>query len=85
MVKNLIRRERRRRARGTTGLMTGSDADLLRLQDLVRMRRSELHITVVQPGLSKKKAEARHLQVLGAADLYVKEIAYATFEVWCNT
>lgn len=84
MVKNLIRRERKRRGRGTTGLMKGSDADLLRLQDLVRMRRPELHITVVQPGLSKEKAEARHLQVLGAADLYVKEIAHATFEVWCS-
>ena len=41
-------------------------------------------MTVVQPGLSKAAAQARHVQLLGAADVYVKEIAHAAFEVWCS-
>jgi hypothetical protein len=43
-----------------------------------------MHVTIVQPGFSKAEALARHLQLLAAADVYVKEIAYASFDVWCS-
>jgi superfamily II DNA or RNA helicase len=83
-IKNLIRRERKRRQRGASGLLVGGDDDLLAFEELVRVRRPELHVTVVQPGLSKAAAQTRHVQLLGAADVYVKEIAHAAFEVWCS-
>jgi len=41
-------------------------------------------VTVVQPGLSRVKAQARHLQLLGAEDVYVAEVAYGAFDVWCS-
>ena len=84
MVSNLIRRERHRLAHGHSGLMVGDDAALFAFQDVVRKRRPSLRVSVVQPGLSKAQAQARHLQLLGAADVYVSEVAYGTFDVWCS-
>jgi superfamily II DNA or RNA helicase len=84
MIKNLIRRERRRRDRGGRGLMTGNDAALLQFEEDVRMYRPDMRVTIVQPGLSKLAAETRHLQLLACADLYVREIASGSFDVWCS-
>lgn len=84
MVANLVRRERQRQKQGHSGLMVGDEAALFTFQDVVRRRRPTLRVTVVQPGLSKARAESRHLQLLGAADVYVAEVAYGTFEVWCS-
>jgi hypothetical protein len=84
MVKNLIRRERNRRSRGPSRVLLGDDDRLVSFQDLVRLRRPEMHVTIVQPGFSKAQAEARHFQVIGAADVYVREIAHASFDVWCS-
>jgi hypothetical protein len=81
---NLIRRERQRQEKGHSGLMVGDDAALFAFQDVVRRRRPTLRVTVVQPGLSRAKAQARHLQLLGAADVYVAEVAYGAFDVWCS-
>ena len=84
MIGNLIRRERRRQKQGHSGLMVGDDAALFAFQDVVRRRRPALRVTVVQPGLSIAKARAGHLQLLGAADVYVAEVAYGAFDVWCS-
>lgn len=66
MVGNLVRRERHRQKQDHSGLMVGDDATLFAFQDVVRRRRPVLRVTIVQPGLSTSKAEARHLQLLGA-------------------
>ena len=84
MVSNLVRRERHRQKQGHSGLIVGDDAALLAFQDVVRRRRPALRVTIVQPGLSSSKAKARHLQLLGAADVYVSEVAYGRFDVWCS-
>jgi superfamily II DNA or RNA helicase len=84
MVANLVRRERFRQKQGHSGLMVGDEAALFAFQDVVRRRRPALRVTVVQPGLSAANAKARHLQLLGAADVYVAEVAYGTFDVWCS-
>jgi len=84
MVKNLIRRERARRRKGPPGLLRGADEDLLAVQDAVRLKRPEMHVTIAQPGLGKSNALARHLQVLGATDVYIKEIAHGSFDVLCS-
>jgi hypothetical protein len=82
MVANLIRRERQRQEKGHSGLMVGDDAALFAFQDVVRRRRPTLRVTVVQPGLSRAKAQTRHLQLLGAADAYVAEVADGAYDVW---
>lgn len=84
MVSNLLRRERQRLQQGRSGLMVGDDAALFAFQDVVRRRRPELRVTIVQPGLSKAEARMRHLELLGAADVYVSDVAYGTFDVWCS-
>jgi hypothetical protein len=84
MVTNLVRRERARQGRGEPGLMVGDAKALTRLQDAVRSRRPEVRVTVVQPGFRKSQARARHLQILGAADVYVAEVAYGKFDLWCS-
>ena len=84
MVRNLVRRERRRRQQGWSGLIIGDDRSVFSFQDVVRRRRPKLRVTIVQPGLSKAQASARHLELLAATDVYVKEVAYGDFEVWCS-
>jgi superfamily II DNA or RNA helicase len=84
MLTNLVRRERARRDRGYSGLMVGDDVALLTFQDTIRRSRRELRVTAVQPGLSKARAQARHLELLGAVDVYVSEVAYGTFDMWCS-
>ena len=84
MVSNLIRRERKRRTAGRTGLLVGDDPTLLEFQDVVRRCRPEFRITIAQPGLSKAVARDQHLILLGVTDKYVSEIAHGTFEVWCS-
>lgn len=84
MVRNLIRRERRRLVSGQTGLLVGNEQRLLAFQDVARKRRPALRVTVVQPGLGKTQAQDRHLQLLGATDVYVSEVANGEFDVWCS-
>jgi superfamily II DNA or RNA helicase len=84
MVDNLIRRERKRASRGRTGLLVGDDDALLGLQDVARRRRASFRIAIAQPGLSKEKATDNILRLLAAADVYVSEVAYGTFETWCS-
>lgn len=84
MVDNLVRREKDRQADGKNGMIVGLADDLLDFQDHVRTKRPEFHITIAQPGLSKEKAAENQLNLLGATDLYVSDIAVARFEVWCS-
>jgi hypothetical protein len=84
MVTNLVRRETARQTRGRSGLLVGDDRTLTGLLDAVRSRRPDVRVTVVQPGLRKSQARARHLQILGAAEVYVAEVAYGKFDVWCS-
>src|SRR5206468_2857165 len=84
MVTNLVRRETARQTRGQSGLMVGDERALTELQDAVRSRRPEVRVTVVQPGFEKSKARERHLQILDAADLYVADVAYGRFDLWCS-
>jgi hypothetical protein len=84
MVRNLIRRERDRQERGLLGIMVGDEARLLAFEDIVRQRRVVFRITVAQPGISKSQLRERHLRLLAATDVYVSEIAYGRFDMWCN-
>lgn len=84
MIRNLIRRESNRQAGGGNGLLVGSNEVLLELQDWAQYRRAKLHVTIAQPGFSAAAALPRHLELLSCVDLYVKEIAFGNFDLWCS-
>ncbi|MBK8294071.1 MAG: DEAD/DEAH box helicase family protein [Solirubrobacterales bacterium] len=84
MVANLVRRERRRQEIGRDGMLLGTPDELLEFQDLVRTKRAVFRISIAQPGLSKAAAGPNQLNLLGAADLYVSDIAVGVFDVWCS-
>lgn len=84
MIKNLIRREGKRQAKGNSGLLVGSNQALVQLQDWAQYRRVKLHVTIAQPGFGVAAAQRRHLELLSCTDLYIKEIAFGGFDVWCS-
>lgn len=84
MIKNLIRREGNRQAKGKNGMLVGSNQALVELQDWAQYRRAKFHVTIAQPGFSVTAALPRHLELLACVDLYVKEIAFGGFDVWCS-
>jgi superfamily II DNA or RNA helicase len=84
MIKNLVRRERNRQAEGRSGLIKGDAEHLLAFEEHVRLRRMSFHVTISQPGLSKRRVADRQLQLLACAEVYIHEVANGTFDVWCN-
>jgi hypothetical protein len=81
----LLRRERSRFNRyGKTGLQLGEPSDLYALQDEARLLRARFEICVAQPGLSKANVSVSQLELLGATEVYLRESAYADFEVFCS-
>ncbi len=84
MIKNLIRRESNRQGKGENGFLVGDNEALLEIQDWAQYRRARLHVTIAQPGFSAGAARDRHLLLLSCVDLYVKEVAYGDFDVWCS-
>jgi superfamily II DNA or RNA helicase len=84
MLRNLVRRETNRQKKGRNGFLVGDSETLLDIRDWAQYRRSRLHVTIAQPGLSIEAAEERHLLLLSSVDVYVKEVAYGDFDVWCS-
>jgi superfamily II DNA or RNA helicase len=84
MLRNLIRRESNREEKGADGFLVGDSELLLNIRDWAQYRRAKLHVSIAQPGFSASAAKARHLQLLSCVDLYVKEVAYGAFDVWCS-
>lgn len=81
----LIRRERTRISRhGKTGLQVGDASDLYSLQDEARLLRARFEICVAQPGLSKAKVSVPQLELLGATEVFLRESAYASFDVFSS-
>lgn len=56
----------------------------MEIQDWAQYRRAKFHVTIVQPGFSVTAALPRHLELLSCVDLYVKEIAFGGFDIWCS-
>lgn len=83
--RQLVRRERERLKRGVgSGLIVG-EADLLYdLYDSAWRITPSFTIIIAQPGLSKRRATQRQLDLLAATEVYVSETMEATLEVWCS-
>lgn len=85
MVHKLIKRETIRLGRGRpTGFLQGSVADLHAILDQAPRLRPTFHISIAQPGLTQSRATEPQLQLLAAADIFVKDTANAAFDAWCS-
>jgi len=85
MVHKLIKRETLKLNRGKpTGFLQGSVADLHAILDQAPRLRPAFHISVAQPGLMQSRATEPQLQLLAAADIFVRDTANATFDAWCS-
>ena len=83
LFEHLIRRERHRHERlGRSGLELGVPEALFDLEDRARLLRTRFEITVVQPGLSRRAASTQQLELLACTELYVRETANASLEVF---
>lgn len=81
----LIGRERGRvRRSGTSGFMVGDPRVLYQLQDRSRFLKPELHVLIVQPGLSRTKVSDVQLELLGSTEVYLRERAHASLQVLCS-
>lgn len=82
---NLERRARRKHERtAVSPFEVGGIADLYRLREQARVLKPRLEITIIQPGLSAKKASGPQLELLAATETYVRGTANAPLHVWCH-
>ncbi|MFI6995794.1 hypothetical protein [Nonomuraea wenchangensis] len=85
MLNALITRARNRQKKyGHSGIEAGTFERLVRLRDTARTRKPQLTIAIAQPGMSKAKASRKQMELLASAEVYVREIANAAFEVYCH-
>ncbi|WP_281197197.1 DEAD/DEAH box helicase [Microtetraspora niveoalba] len=85
MLTSLIRRARnRQKSRSFSGIEQGSFERLVQLRDIARTRRPQLTVAIAQPGMSKSKASLKQLELLACTEVYLREIAAAHLEVYCN-
>ncbi len=84
LFRHLLRRERNRSQKhGRSGLMVGTCETVYRLEEAASLLRPELHVVIVQPGLSKANVTAPILQLLASTELYLREPASASLRVLC--
>ncbi len=81
----LIKRERQRRGRGApSGFILGTPDELLNIRDAARLLRPILEVEIVQPGVSADAASISQLNILGGAEVYLRETANASLVVICS-
>ncbi|GBF04417.1 helicase [Deinococcus aerius] len=82
LFQHLVKREGERQARhGTTRFDLGDAATLRALGRRARYLRPEFHVSVVQPGVSKRRISDAQLNLLAVTELYLQETYGITFSV----
>ncbi len=85
LFRNLIRREKNRQSKyGRSGVLVGNPVILLELQEKSRFLRPDLSIFIAQPGVSKERISPQQLELLGSTDVYIHEVANASFFAICS-
>ena len=85
MIRKLLQRERTRLKNGRpTGFERGSAEDLARLQNQLDLVTVSLNMSLVQPSLSRSRASAQQLELLGAVQTYLYETSWVAMEVICS-
>lgn len=83
-LQQLRRQEENRRAQGGTRFEIG---DRTLLDDLLTNRRefvTRFHVTIVQPGYSKSRANDAHMPIIGAVRAYLMSTYRIGFQFWAS-
>lgn len=73
LLENLIRREKNRRKKSITGLITGTDQKIQDIADNSRLLSPRFEITIVQPGVSKATVSREQLELIAATERYIQD------------
>ncbi len=73
MTDVLIKREKSRRKRGTTGLLKGDENKLVKIAEDSQLLIPEFIVTIVQPAISKAQISSQQLELIAATEKYIKE------------
>jgi len=82
LFEHLARRQKKLPSPG--GFARGSLKDLHRLIDRVKMLRPTFSVAIAQPGLSKSRASASQLELLGSTQVYLYETYAAKLDVFSS-
>lgn len=84
VLRKLIRREHRRRNRGSSGMLVGDLTDLYNLLAEARLLDHQVTVVVAQPGASRSQLQRSHLELLGCTQLYLSQTYNSAFRVLCS-
>ncbi|HKO50135.1 MAG TPA: DEAD/DEAH box helicase family protein [Polyangiaceae bacterium] len=84
LIEHLVRRERNRARRGTSGFARGDMKALLAMYDRTRRLRPTLRVAIAQPGVSKARVTPSQLRLLASTELYLHETHLAEFQVFAS-
>ncbi|MFV8171699.1 DEAD/DEAH box helicase [Mycolicibacterium peregrinum] len=73
LIRRLVRRESDRQKDGRTGLLVGEYPLLTSIAREARLRRLEVTVAVIQPGMSREQASEDMRALLGATDRFLQE------------
>ena len=73
LIENLIRRERKRRKSGKTGIVHGTAEQLQNIADRSRLLARNFTITIAQPGVSKAVITNEQLELISATEKYIRD------------
>jgi len=84
LFQRLIRRERARVRRDTTGFVRGTINDLQRLFENSIALSTRLTISLAQPGMSARAASTNQLELLSSVEHYIADTVNSSIQVFCS-
>lgn len=80
-LKHIVKREELSLKRGSSRFLKGDIKRLVELKNRARTTPVRLEVTIVQPGIDKKKITPEMLKLLGSTSLFIKKMSMAELEV----
>jgi hypothetical protein len=84
VMRKLLRRETKRQQAGTSGFITGTASDLIRLLQTARLLDADVTVVIAQPGLSKAAMTNPQAELLACTELYLNETYSSRLRVLCS-
>ena len=85
LFSHLLKREPRvKKGKKGSRFEIGDENELMRIREKSNRVRTNLHVLVVQPGVSKKQISKSQLELLGVTETYLKETFQVSFGVIVN-
>lgn len=86
MLEKLIRREKKRQTeKGFSGLILGTETQLLELAGLAHLSDVAVTVVIAQPGISQERMTHAQAEVLASTAQYLNETHSSAFRVLCSS